>query len=221
MKRSYCLLGLMATLVLLGTVSVAWSAEAPSTIGVVDMERVANEYGEMQQLNMEFQNFLHEQDQKLKRHHAARMLKDEERQEYLDSTEMGAPTEGMKARLKELEDLSAAREKRMLELGKKEECTAEEQAELTELETLYNERMEALADLQAEIQASKLAKYDELSQLVTDNVDKAVEAVAEEQKLTIVVKKESVLHGGVDITDAVLQKLNSPAESETAAEAEQ
>lgn len=221
MKRSHYLLGLMAALVLGGAIGVAWSEDAPSTIGVVDMERVANEYGEMQQLNMEFQSFLHDQDQKLQHQHAARMLKDDEREEYLDSTEMGAPTDGVKARLKELEDLSASREKRMLELGKKAECTEEEQAELAELETLYNRRMDDLARLQAGIQASKVAKYDELSQLVTDNVDEAVRKVAEAQKLTIVVRKETVLHGGVDITDAVLEELNSPAPSQSDKEAEE
>ena len=115
----------------------------------------------------------------------------------------------------------ASREKRMLELGKKEECTEEEQAELAELETLYNRRMDDLARLQAEIQASKVAKYDELSQLVTDNVDEAVRKVAEAQKLTIVVRKETVLHGGVDITDAVLEDLNSPAPAESDKEAEE
>ncbi|MBN1461481.1 MAG: OmpH family outer membrane protein [Armatimonadetes bacterium] len=221
MKRSYYLLGLMVVLVLAGTIGVAWSEDTPSTVGVVDMERVANEYAEMQQLNREFQTFLHDQDQKLQRQHTARMLKDDERQEYLDSTEMGAPTDGMKARLKELEELSASREKRMLELGKTEECTEEEQTELAELEALYNQRMDNLAQLQAEIQASRLAKYDELTQLVTENVDGAVKKVAEAQQLTIVVRKESVLHGGLDITDDVLQELNSPASSEDNEEAEE
>lgn len=221
MRGSLCLLALMATLVLLGALGAAWSAEASPTIGVVDMERIANEYREMQRLNTQFQGFVRGQEQKLERHHTARMLRDDEREEYLDSTEMGAPTDGVKARLKELEDLSVSREERLLELGKKETCTEDEQAELADLETLYNQRMEGLAQLQAEIQANRLAKYEELSQIIADSVDAAVKTVAEEQKTTIVVRKESVLHGGADITDAVLQELNTPATTETGEEAEQ
>ncbi len=37
----------------------------------------------------------------------------------------------------------------------------------------------------------------------------AVKAVAEAQKLSLVVRKDSVLFGGVDITEAVLEKLNA------------
>ena len=221
MRSSYCLLGLMVVLVLAGTIGLAWSEDTPSTVGVVDMGRIATEYGEMQRLNEEYRVFVYEQEEQLQRHHAARMLKDDERNEYLDSIAMGAPTDGVKARLKELEDLSASREERLLELGKKQECTEEEQAELAELEALYNQRMDDLARLQAEMQAGRMAKHDEFAQALTDHVDAAVKSVAEAQKLTLVVRKESVLHGGLDITDAILEELNSPASSEDTEETEE
>jgi Skp family chaperone for outer membrane proteins len=212
---------LMAAVLLVGGTGKAWSAEGELTLGVVDMDRVANEYREMQRLNMEFQDYQREQEQKLQAHHKARMLTDEERQEYVDSRAMGAPTDVVRARLKELEELSSVREKRILDLRKKEEQTEEEQAELAELETLYNQRMDELAQLQADMQASRLEKYEELSQLVADNVDGAVKAVAERQKLTIVVRKESMLYGGSDITDAVLKELNASEVAEGEAEAEE
>jgi len=38
--------------------------------------------------------------------------------------------------------------------------------------------------------------------------------VAEEQQLAIVLRKDAVLYGGADITDAVLLKLNGPPQQQ-------
>ena len=140
------------------------------------------------------------------------MLTDAERQEFVDLSAMGAPTEARTQRLKELRELSDEREQRLLELGKKDECTEEETAERQELEARYEARMAELAALQAEMKASRVGKYEELSKLVADGVDNAIKAAAEEQKLALVLRKDSVMYGGVDITEAVLAKLNAKSE---------
>jgi len=121
-----------------------------------------------------------------------------------------APTDANRKRLQELEALSGTREQRLLELRQKKERTADEENEAKQWGALYEKSMTELATLQAELQASRLAKYEELSKVVADNVTNAVKSVAEEQKLTLVVRKDAVLYGGVDITDTVLTKLNGP-----------
>jgi Skp family chaperone for outer membrane proteins len=98
-----------------------------------------------------------------------------------------------------------------MELRQKKERTAEEEAEAAQWGGIYEKSMAELASLQTELQASRLAKFEELSKVVADNVTNAVKSVAEEQKLTLVVRKDAVLYGGTDITEVVLTKLNGPA----------
>jgi outer membrane protein len=189
--------------------AIAVPAAADSAWGVVDMARVRDEYKSMRDLDEQFQRFQMEQEKELELQHKTRLLLDEERQEFLDLSQVAAPTEARSQRLAELEGLSDQRERRRFELRKQQERTESEEAELKELDQLYDRRTEQIAALQADVHRSRLAKYQELSKLVTESVNKAVKAVAEEKKLTIVVRKESVLFGGLEITDDVLAQLNA------------
>ncbi len=188
------------------------SAAAAETIkfGVLDMDRVGSEYRQMQELNSQFQEFQQQQDQQLREKHITRVLTDAEKQEYTDLTTMGAPTDKTTKRVQELMDLSDTREQRVAELRKKTERSAEEEAELKQWTTLYEQRMSELASFQAELQSNRVAKYQELTKLVEDNVRNAAKSIAEAQKLAFVLRREFVLYGGTDITDAVLLKLNGP-----------
>ena len=212
MKRVFLCLALGAAFVGFARSMPAWAEADGPKWGVIDMERVAVEYQEMQRLNQEFQDFQRNQEIELQEKHTTRLLTDAERQEFVDLSAMGAPTEARTQRLKELRELSDEREQRLLELGKKDECTEEETAERQELEARYEARMAELAALQAEMKASRVAKYEDLSKLVADGVDNAIKAAAEEQKLALVLRKDSVMYGGVDITEAVLAKLNAKSE---------
>lgn len=211
--RSLLLAVLAALSITICVPGVVWSADKAANWGIVDMERVRAEYRQMQELNEEFQQFQWEQDRQLQERHKTRMLTDGERQEYEDLSAMGAPTETRTQRLKELEGASQAREERLFELRQKEERTEEETAELQDLDPLYERRMRELAALQAELHASRRAKLEELSKLLQDNLENAVKEVAEEKELALVLARDSVLYGGTDITDAVLEKLNAEGES--------
>jgi Skp family chaperone for outer membrane proteins len=212
MKRVLLCLALGAAFVGFARSMPAWAEADRPKWGVIDMERVAVEYQEMQRLNQEFQDFQRNQEIELQEQHTTRLLTDAERQEFADLSAMGAPTEARTERLKELGGLSDEREQRLLELGKKDECTEEEAAERQELEARYEARMAELVALQAEMKAGRVGKYEELSKLVADSVDNAIKAAAEEQKLALVLRKDSVMYGGVDITEAVLAKLNAKSE---------
>lgn len=186
-----------------------WAAEPGASWGVVDMDRVAAEYRGMHELNQQFQEFQREQDELLDTRYKTRALSDEERQEYLDLVDMAAPTAERDKRLAELAELSDTREQRLLALRQQKERDAAAEEEYQRLRAMYDARMNELAALQAGIQQARVAKRDELTAVVTDSVHSAVKAVAEEKRLAIVLRKEMVLHGGTDITDAVLAKLNA------------
>ena len=213
MKRVFLCLALGAAFVgFAASMPALAEADGPKW-GVIDMERVAAEYQEMQRLNQEFQSFQRNQELQLQQNHTTRLLTDAEREEFVDLSSMGAPTEARTQRLKELRGLSDEREQRLLELSKNDECTEEEAAERKELDARYEARMAELAALQAEMKGSRVAKYEKLSKLVADSVDNAIKAAAEEQKLALVLRKDSVMYGGVDITDAVVGKLNAKSDS--------
>ena len=193
----------------------AWAAAPAGQWGVVDTDRVAADYDEMTTLNVQFQQFQREQEAELEGQHKTRMLSDDERREYLDLIQMGAPTPERDARILELGGLSDDREKTLLELRENESRTPEEEADYTRLNQLYQTRVKELADLQLRAQQAVRAKLEELNKIVTEKVQQAVEAVAEEKQLSIVIRKDAVLHGGVDITDDVLAKLNASQQEET------
>lgn len=206
------LIGALAGMMLLAP---AHAAAPAGQWGVVDTERVAADYQQMAELNGQFQQFQREQETELERQHKARMLDDDERREYLDLIEMGAPTPERDARILALGQLSDERENTLLDLRENEARTPEEEADYTRLNQLYQIRVKELSDLQLRAQQAVRQKLEEFNKIVTDNVQQAVKAVAEEKQLAIVIRKEAVLHGGLDITDDVLAKLNARPQAKT------
>lgn len=211
MTRSALVLTMLAVAGMLAAGLAQAAAPESPVLAYVDMDKLAAGYVGMQDLNQQFQQFRAERDADLERKHKARLLDDEEQREFLDLATVAAPTEQRDKRLKELEDLSNQRERRLFTLREKKDRSAEEEAEFQQLNSIYEKRMSELAQLQRERDEAVTAKYAELSKVITDSVDAAVKAVAEEQKLGMVFRKEVVLWGGVDITDDVLAKLNAPA----------
>ena len=215
MKRTVWLTTLIGALAGVTLLAPARAAAPAAQWGVVDTDRVAAEYDQMTALNAQFQQFQREQEAELERQHKTRMLSDDERREYLDLIQMGAPTPERDARILELGGLSDDRENTLLDLRENESRTPEEEADYTRLNQLYQTRVKELADLQLGAQQAVRAKLEEFNKIVTDNVQQAVEAVAEEKQLSIVIRKDAVLHGGVDITDDVLAELNASQQEKT------
>jgi len=187
--------------------SLAASAEMPK-FGVVDMEQLGRDYRQMQELNQQFQDFQAEQERRLKQTYETRLLTEAEAQEYSDLSSTAAPTETNKKRLQELQALSGTHEQRLQELQGKETRTPEEDSEMQQWNTLYQQRMVELTKLRDELEKSRQTRFSELNKVITDNVNSAIQAVAQAQKLAVVLRKEMVLYGGEDITSVVLLKLN-------------
>lgn len=196
---------------MVATGTAALAAAPASEVGVVDIEQIYASHPRLQELNRRFADFRQQQEAQLQRMFQTRLLTDEEQREFMDLLEMGAPTEAREARLTELAEDSTQREQRMAELRQNESRTAEEEQEYTELEQTHNRRVAELTNLQLTLEQAVTDKHDELWALVTENVGAAIQAVAEEQSLTLVLQKEAVLYGGVDITDAVVALLSAPA----------
>ena len=210
MKRFVFVVVAGAVLVV-ATGAAALAAAPASDVGVVDIEQIYASHPRLQELNQRFAEFRQQQEAQLQQMFQTRLLTDEEQREFTDLLEMGAPTEAREARLTELAQLSAQREQRLVELGQNENRTAEEEQEHTGLEQTHTRRVAELTNLQLTLEQAVSDKHDELWGLVTAGVEATVQAVAEEQSLTLVLQKEAVLYGGVDITDAVVARLSALA----------
>ena len=210
MKRFVFVVVAGAVLVV-ATGAAALAAAPAAEVGVVDIEQIYASHPRLQELNQRFAEFRQQQEAQLQQMFQTRLLTDEEQREFTDLLEMGAPTEAREARLTELAQLSAQREQRLVELGQNENRTAEEEQEHTGLEQTHTRRVAELTNLQLTLEQAVSDKHDELWGLVTEGVEAAVQAVAEEQSLTLVLQKEAVLYGGVDITDAVVARLSALA----------
>lgn len=208
-KLAFAIVAGAVLMVATGTAALA--AAPASEVGVVDIEQIYASHPRLQELNRRFADFRQQQEAQLQRMFQTRLLTDEEQREFMDLLEMGAPTEAREARLTGLAEDSTQREQRLAELRQNESRTAEEEQEYTELEQTHNRRVAELTNLQLTLEQAVTDKHDELWALVTENVEAAIQAVAEEQSLTLVLQKEAVLYGGVDITDAVVALLSAPA----------
>jgi len=73
------------------------------------------------------------------------------------------------------------------------------------------DKLQKQKDAQAQFQSKKV-RFDSLSQSLTkdvdDNIQAAIKDVAKEKGLSLVVSDSITYYGGVDITQAVLDKLN-------------
>ena len=198
-------------LLVVATGAAALAAAPASEVGVVDIEQIYASHPRLQELNQRFAEFRQQQEAQLQQMFQTRLLTDEEQQEFTDLLEMGAPTEAREARLTELALLSSQREELLVELRQNESRTAEEEQEYTELEQTHNRRVAELTTLQLTLEQAVSERHDELWQVITEGVEAAVQAVAEEQSLTLVLQKDAVLYGGVDVTDAVVARLSGSA----------
>lgn len=190
--------------------ALAGAAPAPAPVwGVVDMDRVSAEYKGMQSLNAQFQDFQRQQEEQIQRRQRARLLSDEELREYLDLCTTAAPTEARDTRLTELEKLSDDRSRRLMELTQKSDRSAGEESEFQLLDERHKRRAQELDALQTDARKAVLAKYEEFTRIIQDSLNAAVRAVAEEKKLQLVLRKEVVLYGGLEITEDVIAKLNA------------
>jgi len=202
------IIAVCAATVVAGPAVAAASPPAP-VIGVVDTERVQGEYKAMQVLNQQFMEFQRQQESQIIRRQKSRMLLDQEQREYLDlSSPTAAPTSVRDKRLTDLEKLSDDRSKRLLDLGQKKDRTPDEEQEYQKLDAMYKQRTQDLNTLRVDVERTVQGKSDELMKIITDSFSAAVKAVAEEKKLSLVLRREISLYGGTDVTEDVIAKLN-------------
>jgi Skp family chaperone for outer membrane proteins len=134
-------------------------------------------------------------------------LSDEEQKELRTLLAKQNPSDKEKARIAELRGKTAKLDDELVQLQQKPAPTDAEKARMQELTQLFSR---ARNKLQQEMQARQDRldqEGDKLMAGLQEKILKAVEDVAREQGLTMVVDKQARLFGGEDITKAVVGKL--------------
>lgn len=98
-------------------------------------------------------------------------------------------------RLNKSKELETAREKKATE------------AELKKMLEQFQKDLNAREQQALALEDKKRKELDDLSAKFRVKVDDAIKSVAQDKKLDVVVTKEAVLFGGIDITDDVIKKI--------------
>lgn len=201
------LLTAMICLVVAPCVKAA-EAQPALNVGVVDWQKMLDEFQAYQDTQKGFQGFVDEREARLGKEATLRLVTAQEKKEYDDLAAVPAPTDQQKQRMKELEKLSQDREKEMSSLQAVASPTPEQQKRLEELRAIADPRDKELQELRASLRKEVTAKEEEMMKPLQDRIDKALDELMREQRLAIVLRKEVVLRGGLDITSKLLAKLN-------------
>jgi Skp family chaperone for outer membrane proteins len=134
-------------------------------------------------------------------------LTDAERTELNGLLAKASPSDKEKARIAELRGKTGKLDEELRSLRQKPTPTDAEKARLQELTQLLSTAENKLRTDMEALQTQLDQKGDELMSGLQDKILKAVEEVAKDQGLAMVVDKQARLFGGVDITPQVVGKL--------------
>lgn len=180
---------------------------AADNVGYVNVQDVFQGYEKTTKSNSELDDLSKALVAKLQVMEENLLLPNAELTELIDLSAKTTRTDQENSRVKAIQDHEVALDKELGDLTSKKEPTAQEQARLKELQGSQSKSKEAADALRADSEKKFQDRSQELSKGIRDDIIKAIEEVAKDKKMTMVVDKEAVLFGGVDITKEVLAKL--------------
>jgi outer membrane protein len=206
MRRSGIVVAVLSIAVGLSAPAVA--ADAPFTAGFVDVQEVFSKYEKTAKSNSELEAFGNQLDAQLKALAQHKLLDDAEVKELQQLVVKADPTDKDRERLAALDEKQKGLDKELIDLQAKKEPTAQESARLKELQDKSTAADAALTKLSEEFEKQFGEKKNKLSEEIRNDILKAIEAVAKDKKLSLVLDKIAVLYGGTDITEPVISRLN-------------
>lgn len=207
------LLPILAVVLALSAVS---AADQPSTVGKIDMERVFKEYMLYQQLTEQFNGFAQKLVSRLEqRSKRYSLLLDEEWGRLVELLDKGAAaTPAERAALQELQKLNNDRDVELAKLEGLPEFTDAQKKRFQELAAKRTQARQGIEEMKLRVKQQIDERDAELTAQFNGKLQAAVEQVADELKLQVVVQSQVVLFGGIDITDQVITSLNAAVDAD-------
>ncbi|MCE5324552.1 OmpH family outer membrane protein [bacterium] len=192
--------GLMAT--------AASAADQAQKIAVVDVEKVYTNAPRVKQYSEELNAFGQDLSKKVDIRNQNMMLNEAEIQELVTLKTKSNRTAAEDARIKEIESTERTRDDQYRNLQATKEPTDEQKAQLKELQDMRQKAKDTLDALAKDYDGQLKSKQQELLGKADADIRGAINKVAGEKGITMVIAKDAVLFGGLDITDDIIKNLD-------------
>jgi Skp family chaperone for outer membrane proteins len=183
-----------------------------STVGFVDLGRVTDQIKKTptwQVMTKRFEDERTKFQAEIADLTKIRYLSDVERKEFETLKAKAKPTDSEKARTAELEARSDALDKEFTTLAGQEKPTPEQEARLKALAKMRETAVNALQEETDKRSQSLRDLEGQVLEEMQGKILKFVEQVADSKNLVMVIDRQAVLYGGLDLTEDVLKKLGS------------
>ena len=184
------------------------AADTPVTVGFVDVQNIFQSYDKTSKAKADLEALGKQLDEQMKTLESYKLLSDKDRQDLQALLAKENPTDKDKEQIKAIEDKERALDTEFKDLQSKKEPTEQDKARLKELQDISTKSDEALNQMSATFQTRFSERQAALTEDIRKDIVSAVESVAKQKNLSVVVDKIAVITGGVDITQLVLDKLN-------------
>ena len=182
-------------------------AAQEAKIGIVDTARVYKDAPRIKKYTEDLNKFRQSLGAKLDIRSQNRMLDENEVKELVDLKLKETPTDKDKARVKELEDAERARDAELKALQETKEPDDAKKARLKQLQDMQQSSNTKGNELAKDYDDQLASKMQELTSNAEKEMRDVIKSVAEAKALTLVVAKEAVLFGGIDISDDIIAKM--------------
>lgn len=214
MLKSKPVLVLMTAVVLLATaVASTFAADAPKAagefkLGVVDIDRVRQEYTEVKSASAQVEGMKASLDSLLNERQRNKLLSLPELEELIKLVQMEKPTDKDKQRVLDLEKRGSELAAELDGLRAKNPLSDGEKARLAELTGIETKNTSEIESVRAKYYVDVQNKNDELVSKLTEKMNAEIAKIAQEKGIAAVIGKNLVIFGGTDITDELLTRLN-------------
>jgi Skp family chaperone for outer membrane proteins len=183
-----------------------WAA-AEIKIGIVDTERAYKDAPRIKHYTEDLNKLRQSLATKLDIRSQNMMLDENEIKELIELKTKDNPSDKDKARIKELEDIERARDAELKALQETKEPNEQQKARQKVLSDMQQKSKDTGSALARDYEGQLQSKMQELNTKAENDLREAINKVAQAKAITVVIAKEAVLFGGIDITDEVIAKL--------------
>ena len=217
-QRTVTIATAISILLLIGLAGT-WGQEAESQppaaakVAFVDISTISSEYQALQEKDAELKAWLGGQYDYLESLQDFIFLSEDNFTEALAIIDLPRPIPAEKVeRLDELAAFSLQKEQRFRELESKSPRTTEEADQFSTLREGLIARQQQLAQLEATINQDYQERITTAREELMGTVEQIIAQYAQENGYDVVLDRAFVLYGGVDITRAIIDRLNPPVE---------
>lgn len=207
-NRFSAVLLVVVAVMVMATALPLLAADAPQTVGCADYTSIWQSYDKQIRYSGEIEAYGKQLQENLLSVSECKLLTSAELTELYGLLTKTNATDKDKERIKQLQDQEKALDAELKDLQSKKDASNPEKARQKELQDRQASSDETMQKLLEQAKGTFDDKNKTLTTEVRNDILKAIEDVSKQKGLTMVIDKNGMLYGGVDITQQVTDKLN-------------